>query len=126
MSADFGKAFDSLPVIIVVVTVLGILGSVATAYFVYRYFEKNGLPTINISAGPAPAVAGSTTLYAVVPDSQIRDATVERFLRRSPARSPSGSPRSSCRASPTTTPPGSVPAASPFTRACYQTASRSP
>ncbi|KAI4966417.1 hypothetical protein ZWY2020_040986 [Hordeum vulgare] len=81
MSADFGKAFDSLPVIIVVVTVLGILGSVATAYFVYRYFEKNGLPTINISAGPAPAVAGSTTLYAVVPDSQIRDATVERFLK---------------------------------------------
>uniref|UniRef100_A0A8I7B446 non-specific serine/threonine protein kinase n=1 Tax=Hordeum vulgare subsp. vulgare TaxID=112509 RepID=A0A8I7B446_HORVV len=33
---------------------------------------------------PVPAVAaepGSTTLYAVVPDSQIRDATVERFLK---------------------------------------------
>uniref|UniRef100_A0A453PJ20 Protein kinase domain-containing protein n=1 Tax=Aegilops tauschii subsp. strangulata TaxID=200361 RepID=A0A453PJ20_AEGTS len=66
--------------IIVVVSVLSILGSVAIVYFVYRCVKKNGLPAININT-TSPAPAGSTTLYAVVPDSQIRDATVERFLK---------------------------------------------
>ena len=59
---------------------LSILGSVAIVYFVYRCVKKNGLPAININT-TSPAPAGSTTLYAVVPDSQIRDATVERFLK---------------------------------------------
>ncbi|KAI5020228.1 hypothetical protein ZWY2020_045116 [Hordeum vulgare] len=66
-----------------VIAVLSILGSVAIAYAVMQCVES-GLPTININTIPVPAVAaepGSTTLYTVVPDSQIRDATVERFLK---------------------------------------------
>ena len=81
---DFNKQVsrttNSFLTIIVVVSVLSILGSVAIVYFVYRCVKKNGLPAININT-TSPAPAGSTTLYAVVPDSQIRDATVERFLK---------------------------------------------
>ncbi|XP_044415170.1 G-type lectin S-receptor-like serine/threonine-protein kinase SD2-5 [Triticum aestivum] len=81
---DFNKQVsrttNSFLTIIVVVSVLSILGSVAIAYFLYKCVKKNVLPAININT-TSPAPAGSTTLYAVVPDSQIRDATVERFLK---------------------------------------------
>ncbi|KAE8786942.1 G-type lectin S-receptor-like serine/threonine-protein kinase SD2-5 [Hordeum vulgare] len=84
-SARVDKAlYRFVLVVFVVIAVLSILGSVAIAYFVYRCVRKSGLPTININTTPVPAVAaepGSTTLYAVVPDSQIPDATAERFLK---------------------------------------------
>ncbi|KQK21008.1 hypothetical protein BRADI_1g58130v3 [Brachypodium distachyon] len=62
------------------VGVLSILGTVAIAYFVYRCVKKNGLPAININTTGAVATPASS-LYAVVPDLQIWDATVERFLK---------------------------------------------
>lgn len=51
--------------------------------FVYRCVKKNGLPAININTTAAAASSSSTAsaLYAVVLDSQIREATVERFLK---------------------------------------------
>uniref|UniRef100_A0ACD5XRN3 Uncharacterized protein n=1 Tax=Avena sativa TaxID=4498 RepID=A0ACD5XRN3_AVESA len=83
---DFNKqassTFKSFTTIVAVVSVLSILGSVAIAYFVYRCVKENGLPAININTTSAPpAAAASTALYAVVADSQIRDATVEMFLK---------------------------------------------
>ncbi|KAM3371993.1 hypothetical protein ACQJBY_019070 [Aegilops geniculata] len=84
---DFGKeassTFNSFLAVFVVIAVLSILGTVAIACFVYRCVRKSGLPAININTTPvaAPAAPGSTGLYAVVPDSQIRDTTVERFLK---------------------------------------------
>ncbi|XP_044964317.1 G-type lectin S-receptor-like serine/threonine-protein kinase At1g34300 [Hordeum vulgare subsp. vulgare] len=81
---EASSTFNSFLVVFVVIAVLSILGSVAIAYFVYRCVRKSGLPAININTTPVPAAAaepGSTALYAVVPDSQIRDATVERFLK---------------------------------------------
>uniref|UniRef100_A0ACD5YK32 Uncharacterized protein n=2 Tax=Avena sativa TaxID=4498 RepID=A0ACD5YK32_AVESA len=73
---------NSFIAIVAVVSVLSILGSVAIAYFVYRCVKQNGLPAININTtSAAPAAAASTALYAVVADSQIRDATVEMFLK---------------------------------------------
>jgi hypothetical protein len=60
-----------------VLSVLSIAGSVAIVYLVYRCVKKNGLPAVNINTNPTAAAA----MYAVVPDSQIRDATVERFLK---------------------------------------------
>ncbi|KAM0879421.1 hypothetical protein ACQ4PT_034237 [Festuca glaucescens] len=64
-------------------SVLGILATIVIFYIVYRYVKKNGLPAINVntSVAQAPAVPARTAPYAVVPDSQIRDATVERFLK---------------------------------------------
>lgn len=49
----------------------------------YRCVKKNGLPAININTTAAAASSSSmaSALYAVVPDSQIREATVERFLK---------------------------------------------
>ncbi|XP_047052250.1 G-type lectin S-receptor-like serine/threonine-protein kinase At1g34300 [Lolium rigidum] len=81
MSEDApGDLFKSFSIIIAVVSVLSILATVAIVYFVCRYFKKNGFPAININTSAPPAAAASTALYAVVPDSQIREATVERFL----------------------------------------------
>ncbi|XBI13984.1 hypothetical protein VPH35_140639 [Triticum aestivum] len=68
---------SSLPIVIVF-TLLSILGTIAIAGFLCRYVKKHGLHAITISTGAAPV---STALYAVAPDTQIRDATVERFLR---------------------------------------------
>ncbi|CAM0947989.1 unnamed protein product [Alopecurus aequalis] len=69
----------------VVISVVSILATVAIVYFVYRCVRKNGLPAININtnttAAQPAAAASSTAPYALVPDSQIRDATVERFLK---------------------------------------------
>ena len=68
-----------------VLTIVSILATVAIVYFVYRCVRKNGLPAININTNTTatqPAASSSSTApYAVVPDSQIRDATVERFLK---------------------------------------------
>uniref|UniRef100_A0A453TA06 Protein kinase domain-containing protein n=1 Tax=Aegilops tauschii subsp. strangulata TaxID=200361 RepID=A0A453TA06_AEGTS len=61
-----------------VFTLLSILGTIAIAGFLCRYVKKHGLHAITISTGAAPV---STALYTVAPDTQIRDATVERFLR---------------------------------------------
>uniref|UniRef100_A0ACD5XMB3 Uncharacterized protein n=1 Tax=Avena sativa TaxID=4498 RepID=A0ACD5XMB3_AVESA len=75
-------SLNSFIAIVAVVSVLSILGSVAIAYFVYRCVKQNGLPAININTtSAAPVAAASTALYAVVADSQIRDATVEMFLK---------------------------------------------
>jgi serine/threonine protein kinase len=60
-----------------VVSVIGVLGSVAIAYFIYKYFKKHGIPAISISTHPAPAV---TPLYMTVADSQIKMTTIENFL----------------------------------------------
>ncbi|EAZ02730.1 G-type lectin S-receptor-like serine/threonine-protein kinase SD2-5 [Oryza sativa Japonica Group] len=78
---DFNKQassnFNSFLAIVVVLSVVSIAGSVAIVYLVYRCVKKNGLPAVNINTNPTAAAA----MYAVVPDSQIRDATVERFLK---------------------------------------------
>uniref|UniRef100_I1Q7Y0 Protein kinase domain-containing protein n=1 Tax=Oryza glaberrima TaxID=4538 RepID=I1Q7Y0_ORYGL len=78
---DFNKQassnFNSFLAIVVVLSVVSIAGSVAIVYLVYRCVKKNGLPAVNINTNPTAAAA----MYAVVPDSQIRDAPVERFLK---------------------------------------------
>lgn len=107
---DLNNGMTNVPVIGVVFGVLGLLGSIAIAYFVYRYVKKNGLPAININTTSAVAAPASSSLYAVVPDSQIRDATVERFLKEIAGEKPIRFTRSSSLASPTTTRSGSAPA----------------
>ncbi|XP_044432495.1 G-type lectin S-receptor-like serine/threonine-protein kinase SD2-5 [Triticum aestivum] len=72
------SSFPSFLPIVIVFTLLSILGTIAIAGFLCRYVKKHGLHAITISTGAAPV---STALYAVAPDTQIRDATVERFLR---------------------------------------------
>uniref|UniRef100_J3MIH4 Protein kinase domain-containing protein n=1 Tax=Oryza brachyantha TaxID=4533 RepID=J3MIH4_ORYBR len=80
---DFNKqassTFNSFAAIVVVVSVVSILGSVAIVYLVYRCVKKNGLPAVNINTNTSFAPAAA--MYTVVPDSQIRDATVQKFLK---------------------------------------------
>ncbi|CAM0947986.1 unnamed protein product [Alopecurus aequalis] len=65
----------------VVLGVLSILAIVAIVYFVYRCLKnKDGFPAININTNTTMAQPHAAP-YTVVPDSQIRDATVERFLK---------------------------------------------
>lgn len=69
--------------IAVVGMVLSFGATVAVVYVVYRHVKKHDVPAISAIAASVKT-AGSTTgtaLYAVVPDSQIRDATVEGFLK---------------------------------------------
>uniref|UniRef100_A0A8R7TLU9 Protein kinase domain-containing protein n=1 Tax=Triticum urartu TaxID=4572 RepID=A0A8R7TLU9_TRIUA len=64
--------------------VLSFGATVAVVYVVYRHVKKHDVPAISIVAASVKT-AGSTAgtaLYAVVPDSQIRDATVEGFLEK--------------------------------------------
>ncbi|XP_052140290.1 uncharacterized protein LOC127760114 [Oryza glaberrima] len=65
-----------------VLSVLSIAGSVAIVYLMYRCVKKNGLPAVNINTNTsfAPGTAAAA-MYTVVPDSQIRNATIERFLK---------------------------------------------
>ncbi|XP_037474560.1 G-type lectin S-receptor-like serine/threonine-protein kinase At1g34300 [Triticum dicoccoides] len=70
--------------IAVVGMVLSFGATVAVVYVVYRHVKKHDVPAISIVAASVKT-AGSTAgtaLYAVVPDSQIRDATVEGFLEK--------------------------------------------
>ncbi|VAH51129.1 unnamed protein product [Triticum turgidum subsp. durum] len=63
--------------------VLSFGATVAVVYVVYRHVKKHDVPAISIIAASVKT-AGITTgtlLHAVVPDSQIRDATVEGFLK---------------------------------------------
>ncbi|XP_044320385.1 G-type lectin S-receptor-like serine/threonine-protein kinase At1g34300 [Triticum aestivum] len=69
--------------IAIVGMVLSFGATVAVVYVVYRHVKKHDVPAISIIAASVKT-AGITTgtlLHAVVPDSQIRDATVEGFLK---------------------------------------------
>ncbi|XP_044328661.1 G-type lectin S-receptor-like serine/threonine-protein kinase At1g34300 [Triticum aestivum] len=69
--------------IAVVGMILSFGATVAVVYVVYRHVKKHDVPAVSIIAASVKT-AGSTTgtaLHAVVPDSQIRDATVEGFLK---------------------------------------------
>uniref|UniRef100_A0A0E0NY54 Protein kinase domain-containing protein n=1 Tax=Oryza rufipogon TaxID=4529 RepID=A0A0E0NY54_ORYRU len=47
----------------------------------YRCVKKNGLPAVNINTNTSFApVTAAAAMYTVVPDSQIRNATIEEFL----------------------------------------------